>query len=364
MFADNDRISQRQAARQMVLTLLGPFFWLLSGRGAAGGYPELLGILLGGLLLILWIFFLVRLENIYHHLEEFVGNAAGMLIRAVYFSYLIFSGVCLLERMTYLSGTYLLDGISNRWIGLLILLAVFFGMSGKIQQRARMAEALYPWILWSTAVLLLLALGQIHPGAFALAWEQTAEEIRRLGGDIVWKKILKGVSETLQVGLIVSFLPFLLPQVEKNKSVVKPLAAGMAKLVLLAAAFSMILFGTLGTKGTAQRQDPVLLLMSGTNLPGGFLERFDVIWMAVLLCALLFSMGSLLFWGELALKRRIAGILLGAVVYLLTFCLPEMYQLQILYENAVRYLYLPVFFGLTVILEIARRMQKKERDSG
>ena len=56
MFADNDRISQRQAARQMVLTLLGPFFWLLSGRGAAGGYPELLGILLGGLLLILWIF--------------------------------------------------------------------------------------------------------------------------------------------------------------------------------------------------------------------------------------------------------------------------------------------------------------------
>ncbi|MCI5649535.1 MAG: GerAB/ArcD/ProY family transporter [Fusicatenibacter sp.] len=359
MFADNGRISHRQAVRQMMLTLLGPFFWLLSGRGAMGGYAELVGILLGGLGLMCWIFFLVRLENVYHHLDAFVGAAAGSLIRLIYFSYLLLAGGCLLERMTDLSGSYLLEGVGKEWLGFLILLAVFLGMNGKVQKRARLAEALYPWVFWSVVLLLFFALGQVRWDAYVQSAKQMQEEAKSSGGTIVWKKIGKGVLETLQVGIIVGFLPFLLPKVERNKSVVKPLRRGIGKLLLLVLGFGVILMGTLGTEGAAKRQDPVLLLMSGTNLPGGFLERFDVIWMAVLLCALLFSLGSLLFYGDLTQKRGIARLLLGAGIWLLAFGSGGRYQLQALYEDAVRYLYLPVFLGLTVILTIAGRMQKK-----
>ena len=39
--------------------------------------------------------------------------------------------------------------------------------------------------------------------------------------------------------------------------------------------------------------------MAGTSLPGGFLERFDILWMAFLLMGLLFTLGSLLFYVSL-----------------------------------------------------------------
>lgn len=36
--------------------------------------------------------------------------------------------------------------------------------------------------------------------------------------------------------------------------------------------------------------------MAQGSIPGGFLERFDIVWISVLLYSLLFSLGSLLFY--------------------------------------------------------------------
>ena len=44
MFSENDRISQRQMERQIVLVLLCPAFWQLAAYGASDGLPGMAGI--------------------------------------------------------------------------------------------------------------------------------------------------------------------------------------------------------------------------------------------------------------------------------------------------------------------------------
>lgn len=43
---------------------------------------------------------------------------------------------------------------------------------------------------------------------------------------------------------------------------------------------------------------PMADLMAGTSLPGGFLQRLDILWITVLLLSLLFAAGSLLFYAS------------------------------------------------------------------
>ena len=53
MFSENDRISQRQMKRQIVLVLLCPAFWQLAAYGASDGLPGMAGIFVGyGLLAV------------------------------------------------------------------------------------------------------------------------------------------------------------------------------------------------------------------------------------------------------------------------------------------------------------------------
>lgn len=47
MFSENDRISQRQMERQIVLVLLCPAFWQLAAYGASDGLPGMAGIFVG-----------------------------------------------------------------------------------------------------------------------------------------------------------------------------------------------------------------------------------------------------------------------------------------------------------------------------
>lgn len=132
--------------------------------------------------------------------------------------------------------------------------------------------------------------------SFEDAWK-TAKSV-----EIVDNGILFGwnVWRTLENGTPIALLPFLLGHVQKeHRSVILPVTQSIWKTGLLVIAGSMALLGVFGRRGTAAAQDPLLLLMAGTSLPGGFLERFDILWMAFLLMGLLFTLGSLLFYVSL-----------------------------------------------------------------
>lgn len=98
-------------------------------------------------------------------------------------------------------------------------------------------------------------------------------------------------------------------------------AAGRAgKGVAFLTAAAVILIGTFGLEGVRRMEVPVIQLMAGTRLPGKFLERFDIVWLALLLCSILFALGSLLFYGTHLTgmrgdKGRIFRAAMGALIY-------------------------------------------------
>ena len=111
MFSENDRISQRQMERQIVLVLLCPAFWQLAAYGASDGLPGMAGIFVGYGLLAVWCIYLVRLGGLYCRLESVMGKAGKLLLAVMYLCYLLFLGGTLLRRMAELAAAYLTAGV-------------------------------------------------------------------------------------------------------------------------------------------------------------------------------------------------------------------------------------------------------------
>lgn len=92
MFADNDRISQRQLLRQMILALLGAWLLFLAGGVCQAGQNGLAGMTLGFLLLAGWLLLLIRNAGVYENMEHYIGKAGRLLVIIVYLSFLVLTG--------------------------------------------------------------------------------------------------------------------------------------------------------------------------------------------------------------------------------------------------------------------------------
>ena len=201
MFADNDRISLRQMKRQMVISFLGVLLLFQSGDTAAGGIHAILGLILGTLLLLVYLFLLVRTADVYGNLEEYLGAAGKWAVTAVYLSFLILGGSVLLEKTVRVIQSCLLASLPQPVIGGMFLAAAFLGMGQNIQRRGRLAELCYPWILGFFAVLLLLAALHIrNPGLENMGTVQ----LGRISGETV---------KVLTAGTALCLLPFSLVRV-------------------------------------------------------------------------------------------------------------------------------------------------------
>ena len=83
MFSDNGMISSRQLKRQMVLSFLGVLLLLGTGEAAGGGGNALLGFFLGILLLLAYLFLLVRTAEVYRAPEKYLGLPGKWLLTGV-----------------------------------------------------------------------------------------------------------------------------------------------------------------------------------------------------------------------------------------------------------------------------------------
>ena len=347
MFSENDRISQRQMERQIVLVLLCPAFWQLAAYGASDGLPGMAGIFVGYGLLAVWCIYLVRLGGLYCRLESVMGKAGKLLLAVIYLCYLLFLGGTLLHKMAWLAAAYLTAGVPQELCGLFLLAAAGFGVGSEVQKRGRLAEALYPWIVGGILILLLLTVPQMHFAAFEDAWK-TARSVESVDNGALFGR---NVWRTLENGTPLALLPFLLGHVQKEyRSVILPVTQSIWKTGLLVIAGSMALLGVFGQRGTAAAQDPLLLLMAGTSLPGGFLERFDILWMAFLLMGLLFTLGSLLFYVSLTGEKT--GLWKPQNPYVRVIAVLLVWLLSCAERGwSVRYGYFPFFLAITVLPE-------------
>ncbi|MGI6005883.1 MAG: GerAB/ArcD/ProY family transporter [Ruminococcus sp.] len=338
MFADNKRISRRQLGRQLLLGLSGIFLLTLPGIPELSGWSGILGCLLGLVFLWLYLFFMMR-KTAVRGLKEKLPSSVYGIVLFVLMSYLILSGGFMVRNISDMVSFSLLSD-SRPWvIGILFLAASLLGTGREIQRRGRLGEVACVPVIGGLLIFLAAA-------AFQIDEVNLTEFAAPAFGEI-----LKGAYYIFCSFSIVGLLPFMMHRVERPQGSLPKLltATGMAAfLVLSCLVVIQLLFGE---KGAGAKKIPLTALMSSVNFPGDFLDRFDALWMVFLIFALLYSVGTVLFYGQCLISENpgiIHGWLLAAAVFVAAFFSWKGRTVVDIYPMSVRYVYMPLFvvFGL------------------
>ena len=291
MFADNGRISKRQLALQLMLSFGGVLLLVVPGQEGFAGREGIFGLMIGYAGFCLYLFFLMRLAGPCRDPRRTAGKAAGALIAVLYGLILTVTAAWLLQQMGKIGSRYLVEGADENLLILLLLAVAALGTGRDVQRRGRLGEALFPIIAAALLLFFLLALFQGDSSYLMEAEEVTARGILEKGWLVFSLVSLVGV------------MPFLLGRVDRYAGAAGRLRWSMGTIFLFLGASLLLLRAVFGQEGIRYKEFPMADLMGGTSLPGGFLQRLDILWITVLMLSLLFAVGSLLFYAGDILER-------------------------------------------------------------
>ncbi|MGI6012174.1 MAG: GerAB/ArcD/ProY family transporter [Ruminococcus sp.] len=339
MFADNHRISRRQLGRQFLLGLSGIFLLTIPQMPQLSGWSGILGCALGLLVLWIYLFFLLRKTAVTRNIKERMSRPAYWTAAVFFLSYLVMSGGFMVKNISSMVSFSLLNSSRTWGIGILFLAAALLGTGHEIQRRARLGEVACVPVVGGLFLLLITAAFQIdHIDLSGFAAPAAGE-------------VLESAYYIFCSFSIVGLLPFVMHRVKRPQGSLRHLygATGTVSFLLL---FCLVVLQLLfGVQGVRKKKIPLTALMSSVNFPGDFLDRFDALWMVFMIFALLYSLGTVLFYGQYLISDdpgRLPGILLAAGMFLTAFLSWNGKTAADLYPFCVRYIYMPVFvlFGL------------------
>ena len=288
-YAENNRISHRQLYRQIILTFAAPLLLCLPGRGGVQGISGIVGTGIAVLLLLLYVFFLMRTVYGYSDLVRYLGRTAGGLVALFFLIYLVMTGIYLLALIEEIIPVWLVSGINGKWLTFAAVLACSYGMHKGMQKRGRMAEVTGGVFLFLIFVMILLLLGQAKMTYLNEMVQNSAKDGKVVAGSTY---------EVLCAFSGVGLLPFVMKDVEKKESAGRTVMAALLITGGIILAMLILLPAILGWKRTGEEAYPVLPLLAGADLPGNVLARFDVLWMGILLYGILFTLGSVFYYGN------------------------------------------------------------------
>lgn len=291
MYTDNARISHRQLFRQILTGLLGIYFLSVPVLPEMTGRQGVLCLLTAaGIYGILCIYF-VRLRNFFQAPEKYMGKVWGKIFTLLYTSWLWFMGVYLLLMTARITGRFLIEG-SKAWaVILLAAFAAYLGSHQGLERRGRMAEISFPVLVLILVGMTVLAALQVRP--------EYLEEM----GELTLSGWVRGSWEMLCVFLPFGFLPVALGNVTRPGDTGKVMWGTIGLITGLLVLALIILQGSFGLGGYEHEKYPMIRLMSGIRLPGDFLERVDIFWVAAAVFGILFSLGSVFFYSHELLVR-------------------------------------------------------------
>lgn len=351
MFAQNDRISHRQLMRQIVLSLIAPFFLCLAGFREIKGMGGVLGIIIAVILLGFYVIFLVRLSPAFEYLPKYMGNIQSLVIVLIYLIYILFTAAYLLDFASRLCGQWLLSGIHQWFLKAAIVIICAAGSHKGMEKRARMAEVSFWIVAGGLMLLLILAVTQGELFSAEEFWKDSVDT----------SQVVLSAYEVLCGFLPLVLLPFMFQRVAKSSGSYRAVFGAVAILGALLAAVIILLPMALGWERMNLERIPVLPLLTGTNLPGDVLARFDVIWICLLIYAMFYSLGSLLYYGNhilYSISLPCNHWLLAALVFLISLNPFFGYEINLYYSKAVLKIAAPVLVLLTVYIYIWYRRKK------
>ncbi|MDD5803258.1 GerAB/ArcD/ProY family transporter [Blautia sp. HCP3S3_H10_1] len=299
-FAENNRISQRQLYRQIVIAFIAPFLLCLFGKRQTLGLSGLTGTVLALIAVLFYVIFLVRLRHAFGNPCKTAGQIGGRLVGVFFLIYCIWGATFLLDLLGEIVAVSLGTGVAKGWLCLLALLVCSMGTHRGIQRRGRIGEVSGGVVLAAVLLMLFLSIGQGK-------WEYLQEMV--WNSSFSEKKILESGYGVICAFSGLGMLPFSLDQTvrKKENSTGKTVSLAVFTLGVLLILTELLLSSVLGWGRLKYENYPILPLLAGADLPGNVLARFDILWMGFLLYSLLFSIGSLLHYGHLIVEKSGLG---------------------------------------------------------
>ena len=96
-YAENNRISHRQLYHQIILSFLAPLLICIPGYNGEQGISGTVGIMAAVLILLLYVFFLMRTSYCYADPVKIMGKLKGSLLGSFFLIFLIMTGVYILS---------------------------------------------------------------------------------------------------------------------------------------------------------------------------------------------------------------------------------------------------------------------------
>ena len=364
-FAENNRISQRQLYRQIVIAFIAPFLLCLFRGRRNQGLSGLTGTLLAVAVFLFYVIFLIRLGYAFANPCKTAGKILGRLMGIFYLVYCILGAAFLLDLLGEIVSVSLGTGVQKVWLCVIALIVCSLGTHRGIQRRGRIGEVSGGLVLVAVVLMLLLSAGQGR-------WEYFQE--------MLWNSEFSG-RRILQSGYYVicafsglSLLPFLLEHVEKKgnsgnvKSIGKTVVLAVVTLGVLLILAELLLSAVFGWGRLRYENYPILPLLAGADLPGNVLARFDVLWMGFLLYSLLFSVGSFLHYGHLIVEKTGLGtgrVWIGLLVFVVMVTEVRGIRIRDYFEMYLGCIFVPGMLIIQIIFFIMgkKRWKKKAEPS-
>ena len=351
-YAENNRISHRQLYRQILLTFLAPFLLCLNGKGGLLGLSGAVGIILAVIFLLLYSFFYLRSTYGYADMLRSFGKVRAVIFGGFFLIYLVMAGAYLLNLIGRIIPVWLIFGISEKWLLLFAVSVCACGMEKGLQKRGRMAEVTGGSFLGAILLLLILCAGQ---GKAEYITELFREEAFSVQTSI------RSAYRYLCFFSGISLLPFVMKDVEKRGSAGKTVIGGILTVSGIMICVLVLLPAVLGWRRVQSETWPVLSLLAGADLPGNVLARFDVLWMGFLLYGLLFTIGSVFYYGERILTSAHIGTgkyWLPVAVYAAAIIEIDGVTVADLFEIYLAKIFVPGLFLILIYLFLRSRQKQ------
>lgn len=286
MFSENEKISGRQLRRLVVLNWIGKASLLLpvfitQANSRSFFFSLILGLAgtLIYILLISWIAKHIR-NDFFAYMQIRMGKPAAITVSLIYWGYMFVNAIYLVRLFAVIGKTFLLPESGEATFMVILVLAGCAGAGGGLEPRARTAEVLYKILLVPLLVMLLFAQGSVKTEYLTV--QSTELSLQTLSQSLMVFAIFGGAGVAL----------FIAPRMSRGSHAGKELTKGMLLVGCGAAASFLTAIGTFGEAGIRALPWPVLSLMSTTEIPGGFLQRWDVIFTVLLLGTFFVALSS------------------------------------------------------------------------
>ena len=354
-YAENNRISQRQLYRQIVLAVLAPFLVCIPGINGMNGLSGVAGILIALLILLVYVFFLLRTSHCFADPIKVMGRAGGCLLGIFFLLYLMMSSMYILALIEQIVPVWAVSGISDKWLSFWAVMVCAYGVDRGMQRRGRIADVSGGIFLLVILVMLVLCIGQGN---------ETYLREMLSGSRIQGAKIMNGTYGFLCAFSGISLLPFVLQDVEKRGSTGKTVTAAVLTVGGILVFALLLLPSVLGWRRIQSEPYPILPLMAGADLPGNVLARFDVLWLGFLLYGFFFSLGSCFHYGTRILEMVHLGngkYWIPAAVYVLSFARIDGKAFADFYGIYLRNIFVPglILIQIWLFLRGSQKHRKK-----